>query len=238
MRAMKGFIVAALAASVIALAATPAQAGHDGALTIFDLTTGAAKKSSLITVKFEDDFASSFGYGALDKASVVVTLTFESGDTRKLTVTGPVEDAGLTSSVSDDPTLAARDGRALLIEAAGFPEPLKRIDVETFAAPGDGVDHVIRKPVAQLDCTALLNQFHTTNVDGRHAHAGAHRLKRKQGKIAKKLADAESAGDTDRAHELRPRLAEVTYEFELTRDQAVLWGKREADLRLPVRPCF
>jgi hypothetical protein len=237
MRAMKGFIVAALAAGLVALAAAPAQAGHGGALRISDLTTGAFERNALLTVKFEKEFDSAFGYGPLTDAKVKLRLSFESGDATILTVSGPPEDAQLDSTFSGDKSLAARDRHALLIDASTFPAPLKRIDLRTFESNGDLVDHVIRTPVAIQPCEDLDGAFHDAFRANRKARFRTTQLARKKRQLEHRFDDALDAGDTSEAEDLRAQLAGVSSTFGLKKGQALLWRKRSRDISFAANNC-
>src|SRR4051812_47032896 len=203
MRAMKGFFVSAVVAGLIAFAAAPAQGAPEDSLTVSDLTTGAFERNALLDIEFEKYFDYSFGYGALKDAEVEVVLAFKSGKPTTLTVSGPIEHAKLKSSHAGDKSVAARDGRDLLIDASGFPAPLKRIDVITSIGTGDVVDHVIRKPVALEACDDLSAEFHAAFNENRKARFRTTALKRKQRKLENQIADAVDAGDTGAADRLQ-----------------------------------
>jgi hypothetical protein len=237
MRAMKGFVAAVLTAGLVALTAAPAQAGHTGALTIADLTTGAFERNALLTIKFEKDFDYAFGYGSLKDAKVEVKLSFESGDPTRLTVSGPLENAQLTSTLNGDKSLAARDGHDLLIDASSFPAPLKRIDVKTFESPGNVVDGVIRKPVALEPCDGIDDAFHDAFRENRKARFRTTALAHKQRKLENQLDDALDAGNTSAADELQVKLDHVSTKFALKKAQALLWRKRSRDINFAGNSC-
>lgn len=232
------FVVTAVAAGLIgAITPIAAEAAPLGSLTINDFTDTATDRSALLVVSFERDFGGNFGYRDLKHGRVEVKLTFASGDARTLTATGPAEDASLASTEGSDHSLAARDGRRLLIEASGFADPLKRIDVKTFAHPGDVVDHVIRKPVAVVACSELGDEFHDAFSAKRQARASTRFFQRRVRRLAHKVQDAQSAGDTTRAEALAAKLDAASRSFLIDRDLALLWGKRVGDVRFAENAC-
>jgi hypothetical protein len=218
-------LIAPLSANAESLTAAQADA-----LAIADLTTGAAAKSALITITFLGDITDELGYGALEKGSVAVKLTFESEKTRTLTISGPAEAPQLESTEHGDLSVAARDGRRLLVEATGFDDPLKRIDVKTLPGHGGSYDHVIRKPVAQLSCTQLDRQLGVASETESGWSRQAKYLSKKEDKLARKLDDAQDAGDAQAIDRIEARLDRVDRKLGLAIDADALWGRRIADI--------
>jgi hypothetical protein len=213
---------------------TPAQ---EDALAIADLTTGAATKSSLITITFLGDITYGLGYGGLKKGSVAVKLTFESQKTRTLTISGPADAPQLQSTERGDLSFAARDHRRLLVEATGFDAPLKRIDVKTFAGHGGSYDHVIRKPVAQQSCTQLDHQLPVASENKSDASREAGDLSKRERKLARKLHEAEDTGDAQAIDRIELRLDHVDGKLALAVDATALWDRRVDDIRIALRGC-
>jgi hypothetical protein len=236
-------VVPALVAGCIALI-SPLSANGQGlteaqgdALAIGDLTTGAATNSSLITITFLGDFTDEFGYGALRNGSVVIKLTFESDKTRTLTISGPAEAPRLESSERGDLSFADRDGRRLFVEASGFDDPLKRIDVKTLPGHGGSYDHVIRKPVALLSCTRLERQKDIAFDSRSAANRTASYLSKRERELGRKLAEAEDAGDTQAIDRIEARLDRVDRKRARAVDETALWDRRFDDLQIALRDC-
>lgn len=229
-------VVPALVAGCIALIAPSANAQED-TLAIADLTTGAAARSALITITFSGNITDELGYGGLQNGSVVVKLTFESGQKRTLTISGPAEAPQFESTEPGDPSVAARDGRRLLVEATGFDDPLKRIDVKTFPGHGASYDHVIRKPVALLSCAQLDKQLNAASETESGWSRAADYLSKKEDKLARKLDDAQDAEDAQAIERIEARLDRVDRKLGLAVDATALWDRRIADLDDALRGC-